>query len=69
MVSRLTPTTQDPETAVTVSNNDLFTDIGDIRAPKNTNGIHKVKAIADIFNSYATKKTIATGFFNIALVT
>ena len=27
-----------------------------------------VKALTDIFNSYATKKTFATGFFNLALV-
>jgi len=27
-----------------------------------------LKKIADIFNSYATKKTIATGFFNLALI-
>ena len=27
-----------------------------------------IKGLADIFNSYATKKTIATGFFNLALV-
>ena len=27
-----------------------------------------LKKIADIFNSYATKKTFATGFFNLALI-
>jgi hypothetical protein len=27
-----------------------------------------LKKISDIFNSYATRKTIATGFFNIALL-
>jgi hypothetical protein len=27
-----------------------------------------LKKFSDIFNSYATKKTFATGFFNLALV-
>ena len=27
-----------------------------------------MKGIADVFNSYATKKSLSTGFFNIALV-
>ena len=39
----------------------------------NFNDIEKIvgedlKKISDIFNSYATRKTIATGFFNIALL-
>ncbi len=67
MVSRLTPTTDDPEAAAT-TNTTSFTDISVTKPPKNTHGIFPLKAIADTFNSYATKKTIATGFFNIALV-
>ncbi len=67
MVSRLTPTTDDPEAAAT-TNTTSFTDISVTKPPKNTHGIFHLKSIADTFNSYATKKTIATGFFNIALV-
>lgn len=40
-------------------------------APKNFSLLKSatyVKTIADIFNSYSTKKTITTGFFNLALV-
>lgn len=29
---------------------------------------HDLKKFSNIFNSYATKKTFATGFFNLALV-
>ena len=29
---------------------------------------HDLKKFSSIFNSYATKKTFATGFFNLALV-
>jgi hypothetical protein len=37
---------------------------------KNTQFIPHIelKGLTDVFNSYATKKTIATGFFNFALV-
>ncbi len=37
---------------------------------KNLEFIPKIelKGITDIFNNYATKKTLSTGFFNIALV-
>jgi hypothetical protein len=69
MVSRLTPTTDDPEAAAAAATNTTsFTDISETKPPKNTHGIFHLKSIADTFNSYATKKTIATGFFNIALV-
>lgn len=37
---------------------------------KNSEPVTKydMKAIADVFNNYATKKSLSTGFFNIALV-
>ena len=42
----------------------------DLPIPKNTSREHglDLKGITDVFNSYATKKTFTTGFFNIALV-
>ena len=37
---------------------------------KNSQQVTKydMKGISDVFNNYATKKSLSTGFFNIALV-
>lgn len=42
------------------ANNNRFIDFNEVGMD--------LKKFSDIFNSYATKKTFATGFFNLALV-
>lgn len=59
-----------------INNNVLDEDTRVVRAPPPTKFINfeaitdtiDIKSLTNIFNSYATRKTLATGFFNLALV-
>ena len=64
--NQLEPTTVD---ITTTHSETAFSDLSKIK-PKNASHVlhFDIKGITDIFNSYATRKTITAGFFNIALV-
>ena len=56
-------------TSIEMSGEDEFSSLKKIQV-KNTQQLARVelKGLVDVFNSYATKKTMSSGFFNVALV-